>query len=276
MRRIGVLAAVAFVAAGCSGHHARTLRGSGLSLSLPRGWYGVAGPGQLQAADFPLRRTVLASAERARVRRGHVHLIVWDYGPVVPDLAGSHHGLRGPFVLRRQDLSGPFEGFPDDHAFALRTVTVNGELLEAVADLGPKPGGAARLAEVNRVLHTLRVGSARILHPHGGVLAAHGLSLRLLPGWSGRIEIPPATFAASLVLRARRGSTRLTLLVLPRSVRGRSLALPVALERVKAHFARRVFSTRARSFDVSAVFASRSGLEEANRLLARLRLARAG
>ena len=78
VRRVSVLVGVAALATACSGGHARTLGGHGVSLSLPHGWYGVSAPGQLKAADFPLARTVLSSAERARVRRGHVHVIVWD------------------------------------------------------------------------------------------------------------------------------------------------------------------------------------------------------
>jgi len=273
---MAVLAAAALLAAGCSSSHERTLSGSGLSLSLPGGWYGVTGPGQLQAANFPLGRSVLASAERAHVRSGQVHLIIRAYGPVVPYLAGGEPGLRGRATLRSRDLTGPFEGFPGGHAFAERSLTVNGQALQALADLGPKPAGPARLREVNRVLRTLQVASSRIVRPHDGVLAAKGVSLRLLPGWSGRIEIPAATFAASLVVRARRGSTRLTLLELPPSLRSGRLQLPVALQRVGTHFGRRVFSTEGRSFDVSAVFASPRGLTAANRLLAGLRLSRAG
>ncbi len=276
MSRIAVVAAAALLAAGCSSNHERTLSGSGLSLSLPSGWYGVAGRGQLQAANFPLARSVLGSAERAHVRRGHVHLIIWGYGPVVPYLAGGGPGLRGPATLRGRDLTGPFEGFPGDHAFAERSLTVNGQALQALADLGPKPADPARLREVNRVLRTLEVASSRIVRPHGRMLTAKGVSLPLLPGWSGRIEIPAATFAASLVVRARRGSTRLTLLELPPSLRSRRLQLPVALQRVGAHFGRRVFSTGGRNFDVSAVFTSPRGLTAANRLVAGLRLSRAG
>ena len=274
MSRIALLAAAGLFAAGCSSNHERTLSGSGLSLSLPSGWYGIAGPGQLQAANFPLARSVLGSAERAHVRRGHVHLIIWAYGPEVPYLAGVEPDLRGPALLRSRDVTGPFEGFPGDHAFAERSLTVNGQVLQALADLGPKPAEPARLQEVNRVLRTLQVASSRIVPPHEGVLSAKGVSLRLLPGWSGRVEIPPATFVASLVIRARRGSTRLTLLELPRSVTSRRLQLPVALQRVGAHFGRRIFTSEGRNFDVSAVFRSPSDLGAANRLLAGLRLSR--
>jgi hypothetical protein len=204
-----------------------------------------------------------------------VHLIIWDYGPAVPYLAGGPV-LRGPLLLRGRDVTGPFEGFPSGHAFAERSLTLNGEALEALADLGPKPVGRARLQAVNHVLRTLRVASSRAVRAHGGLLAAKGVSLRLLAGWRGGIEIPSATFAASLVVRARRASTRLTLLELPRSFRGPPLRLPVTLKRAGAHFGRRVFSTGGRSFDVSAVFASPGGLADANRLLAGLRVSRAG
>jgi hypothetical protein len=122
------------------------------------------------------------------------------------------------------------------------------------------------------VLRTLRVPSPRIVQPHDGVLSSDGVSLRLLSGWRGRIDIPPAKFATRLVLRARNGETRLTLLELPRSFRGKELELPVTLRPVNRRFARRVFSTNGRSFDISAVYASARGLEQANRLLAGLRL----
>jgi hypothetical protein len=270
VKRVAAVAGAAALLTACSGSHGKTLGGPGISLTLPKGWYGVSGPGQLQAADFPLPRSVLASAERAHVRRGHVHVIVWDYGPKVPHLAGGHPSLRGPLVLR--GMSGPFEGFPAGHAFAGRAATVNGEVLQVLVDLGPKPVASTRLRDVNRVLRTLDVPSPRIVRPHDGTLHSDGVSVRLPGGWRGRIEIPPTTFATRLVLRAWNGQTRLTLLELPRAFRGQELRLPVTLRPVDAHFARRVFSTSGRSFDVSAVYSSPRGLEQANRLISGLRL----
>jgi hypothetical protein len=270
MKRLALLVGVAILVAGCGGSHGKTLGGPGVTLSLPHGWHGVSGPGQLQAADFPLARSVLASAAKARVRRGHVHVIVWDYGPAVPYLAGNHSSMRGPIVVR--SLTGPFEGFPFGNAFAGRSATVNGEVLQVLVDLGPEPVAKARLRDVNRVLRSLRVPSPRIVRPHDGVLASDGVSLRLPPGWTGRIEIPASKFATRLVLRARNGTTRVTLLELPRSFRGPERPLPVTLRQVSPRFARRVFSTDGRSFDISAVFASREGLARADRLIAGLRL----
>ena len=178
--------------------------------------------------------------------------------------------MRGPIVLR--GLAGPFEGFPLGHAFAGRSATVNGEVLQVLVDLGPKPVPESRLRGVNRVLRSLRVPSPRIVRPRDGILASDGVSLRLPRGWTGRIEIPASKFATRLVLRARNGSTRVTLLELPRSFRGRERQLPFTLRQVSPGFARRVFSTDGRSFDISAVFASREGLAKANRLVAGLRL----
>jgi len=272
VKRLVALAGTALLVTACSGGHGKTLGGPGVTLSLPHGWFGVSAPGQLQAADFPLSRSVLASAERAHVPRGHVHLILWDYGPAVPGIAGGHPNLRGPLVLR--GMNGPFEGFSDEDAFAGRSATVNGEVLQVLVDLGPKPVPAARLREVNKVLRSLSVPAPRVLRPHNGLLGADGVSLRLPSSWKGRIEIPPSRFATRLVLRAHKGGTRVTLLELPRSFRGRQLQLPVTLRRFSSGFARRVFSTPGRSFDVSAVFTSPSGLDEANRLLAGLRVAR--
>jgi len=44
----------------------------------------------MRAADFPLGPRVRTSANLAHVRRGHVHLIVWNYGPWVLYLPHSH------------------------------------------------------------------------------------------------------------------------------------------------------------------------------------------
>jgi hypothetical protein len=272
VRRLVTIAGIALLATACSGSNGETLGGPGVTLSLPHGWFGVSAPGQLQAADFPLSRKVLASAERAHVPRGHVHLILWDYGPAVPGIAGSHPDLRGPLVLR--GMNGPFEGFPGENAFAGRSATVNGEVLQVLVDLGPKPVPASRLRDVNKVLRSLSVRSPRVVRPHNGLLSADGVSLRLLSGWTGRIEIPPSKFATRLVLRARKGDTRVTLLELPRSFGGQQLQLPVTLRPFSSKFARSVFSTRGRSFDISAVFTSPLGLDEANRLIAGLRVTR--
>jgi hypothetical protein len=83
--------AVALLLLACTGsasaRPASTLDGYGVSVTLASGWHGLADPGQLQAADFPLARAVLDSPERAHVPRGHIHLIVWDYGSAVPYLS---------------------------------------------------------------------------------------------------------------------------------------------------------------------------------------------
>jgi hypothetical protein len=252
-----------------SARRASTLDGYGLSVTLAPGWHGLAGPGQLQAADFPLARDVLDSAERAHVPRGHVHLIVWDYGPAVPYL--SFPPARGPLALGRSDITaGPLEGFPASDVYAVRSVLLGGEQLEFVADFGPKPLAANSLQKVNRVLGTLRVQPPRVLLPHGGRLASDGVALRLLPGWSGRIEIPANQAGAQLVLRARRGDVQVVLLQLAEVV-GRHAELPIILTAkniLHRHaIARRVFSTAGRSFDLSVTVPSPGDLAQANRLL---------
>lgn len=253
------------------GSHA--LSGPGLSVTLPRGWHGLAGPGQLQVADFPLSRRVLISPELARVGRSHVHLIVWDYGPSVPYLAGTFVQARPPLVLQRRDLSsGPLEGFPAGDAYAVRTVAVGGEMLELVADLGPRPLAPDSFRRLNRVLATLRVRPPRVVRARNGRLDADGVALRLPAGWSGRIEIPADQHGAQLVLRARSGRIRLVLLQIP-GVAGAHAELPVALTRKNVirhrglRVARRVFSTAGRSFDLSVTIPSPAALTEANRLL---------
>ena len=274
MRRFAplVVALLLFACAGsASARPASTLDGYGLSMTLAPGWHGLADPGQLQAADFPLARAVLDSAERAHVPRGHVHLIVWDYGPAVPYL--SFPPARAPLALGRRDIAaGPLEGFPASDVYAVRSVLLGGEQLEVVADLGPKPLAANSLQKVNRVLGTLRVQPPRVLLPHHGRLASDGVALRLLPGWSGRIEIPANQAAAQLVLRARHGDVQVVLLQMA-GAQGRHADLPITLttknilHRHALAIARRVFSTAGRSFDLSVTVPAARDLVQANRLL---------
>jgi hypothetical protein len=247
-----------------------TLKGYGLSLTLARGWHGIAHPGQLQAADFPLARAVLDSPERAHVPRGHVHLIVRDYGPEVPYL--DFQPARAPIALGRRDLTAGMEGFPTDDVYAVRSMLLGDEQLQIVADLGPKPLAANSLQKLNRVLSTLRVQPPRVLLPNYGHLASDGVALRLLPGWSGRIEIPADQAGAQLDLRAQRGDIHLVLLQLA-TVEGRHAKLPITLaakdilHRHSSAIARRVFSTAGRSFDLSVTVPRPGDLARANRLL---------
>lgn len=280
MRRGAALAGCAVALTGCSGDHARKVGGYGLELTLPRGWYGIAGPGQLQAADFTLGREVLGSFGRADVRRGHVHLVVWDYGPVVPFLSRSFGPTRRPLTLRREDLlAGGMEGFPANRVLARRDFRLNGEQLEAIADLGPEPMAPGQLARANSILAALQVRPPRVIQAHAGRLEYDGLGVRLAAGWHGRIEIP-ANRQTRLVLRASRGGTRLVLLELPRSFdfHSRPLRLPVSfgirdLLRGVGPVGRRTFTANGRNLDVSVAFASRADLARANRLLATLTVA---
>ncbi len=268
-----VVAMLLFACAGSASARPATsmLDGYGLSMTLARGWHGLANPGQLQAADFPLARAVVDSAERAHVPRGHVHLIVWDYGPAVPYL--SFLPGRAPLALGRRDITaGPLEAFPASDVYAVRSVLLGGEQLEVVADLGLKPLAANSLQKVNRVLGTLRVQPPRVLLPYHGRLASDGVALRLLPGWSGRIEIPANQAAAQLVLRARHGDVQVVLLQMA-GAQGRHADLPITLttknilHRHALAIARRVFSTAGRSFDLSVTVPSPGDLAQANRLL---------
>jgi len=255
---------------------ARTLGRYGVTVSLPSGWHGVSAPGELQAADFPLPETALSSAQSLRVGRGHLHLIVWDYGPVVPYLAGSFASARPPITLRRRNVSrGALEGFSSADSYTVRTVALGGELLELVADLGPKPLVAGALARTNRVLATLHVQPPLTVPADGNRLVSDGVGLRLLAGWSGRIELPADRHTVRLVLRAHHGNIRLVLLEL-NGGQGAHADLPIALTPLnlthgrRPLIARRVFSTAGRGFDLSAVVPSASALSEVNRLLATL------
>jgi hypothetical protein len=250
----------------------RTVGGHGLSLTLPAGWHGFARPGQLQAADFALPAAAVGAAELARVGRGHVHLILWDYGPSVPYLT-SFAPATAPVVLRSRDIAaGPLEGFSSRDAYAIRTIRLSGELLEVIADFGPKPLAPGALDRVNRVLARLRIAPSRVIRPVGDRLAWGGVALRLRGGWSGRIELPANRQAAQLVVRARRGGERLVLLELG-GAQGRHEELPIVLTTRDVHrgVARRVFSTAGRGFDLSVTPATSTALAQANRLLATLR-----
>jgi hypothetical protein len=273
MRRLALLVTVALLVGGWASSPAQqhTVAGFGLSVHLPSGWQGVAAPGQLQAADFRLGRRALASPELARVGRGHVHLIVWDYGRAVPYLTFTR--AQSPLTLGRRDLSnGPLEGFPATHAYAIRSVTVGGELLEVIADLGPRPLSSYSFARVDRVLSTLRVQSPRIVRAHNGRLGIDGVAMRLLSGWSGRIEIPADPRAGQFLVRADHGGTHLVLLQLAGGG-GAHADLPIVLGSKNVFhpggrtFARRVFSTAGRSFDLSVALPSVAALGEVNRLL---------
>ncbi|MFZ0342491.1 MAG: hypothetical protein WAL31_09175, partial [Gaiellaceae bacterium] len=276
MKRVALLAVLALAAVGsASADSGRTLRGDGMTLSLPAGWHGLAGPAGFQAADFPLPPRARSSADLVRVPRGHVHLIVWNYGPwdeYLPHVRPT----PTPLVLRRRNLGGPFEGFPTRDAFALRTARVGGDMLEILADLGPKPFTEPALRKANAALTTLHVLPPRLLRPRGGRLAADGVAVRRLPGWSGHVEIPAERYGARLVLRAAHGDVHVELLEIPAADPAPHLDLPIAFasrqtfRRGPLLYAHRAFSTGGRSFELSVAVPSTGELRVANRFLATL------
>jgi hypothetical protein len=276
VKRFAPLALVTLVAVtGASAASGRTLRGDGLRLSQPAGWYGLVGPGGVQAADFPLPRRARDSASLVRVRRGHVHLIVWNSGPWSEYLPGEHPA-RPPLAFRRRDVSRTgFEGFPSGHLYALRTTRLGGDELELLADLGPKPLARSALRRVNAVLATLRVLPPKVLRPRDGRLAADGVAVRLPAGWSGHMEIPAGHYGARLVLRAARADLHLELLEVADTDPPPHADLPLVLtsrnvtHRDSFTFAHRVFSTGGRSFELD-VTARSLDLSTVNRFLARL------
>lgn len=276
MKRIAFLAALMLVTAtGASAGSGRTLGGQGLTLSLPAGWHGLAGPGGVQAADFPLPRRARSSASLVRVPRGHIHLIVWNYGPWVVYLP-HHRDMRPPLVLRRRDLTRAIEGFAAGDTYVLRTARIHGETVEVIADLGPKPFAPPALRRANSVLATLHVLPPRVLRPRRGRLASGGVAVRLPGGWSGHIEIPHGLAGERLVLRATHGDLHLELVEYTQTASSRHTGLPIVLtSRDAIHhdsltFAHRVFSTGGRSFELEVTARSAGELREANPLLATL------
>ena len=280
VKRVALLAVLMLVVAtGASASSGRTLRGEGLALSLPRGWHGLVGPGAVQAADFPLGPRVRDSEGLARVRRGHVHLMLSNGGPWVPYLPAYRPAQLPLTLAHRNVIRGGLEGFSGNDAFARREVLVHGEMVEILADLGPRPLASSALRKANSVLGTLRVPPPRVLHPNSGRLAADGVSVRLLAGWAGHIEIPGDRYGARIALRATRGDVHIALLELTGTPVGEHLDLPVVLARRNVlqgsspPLARRVFSTSGRSFDLSVTIPSSGDLREANRLLRTLTVA---
>lgn len=280
MKRVALLGLLTLVvAAGAGTSPARTVGGDGLTLSLPKGWYALVGGGVVQAADFPLPRRARLSESLARVPRGKVHLMISNGGPWVPYLP-NFRPTRAPLVLGRRDLlPGGMEGFAGNDRFARLDAKVDGDMIDVLADLGPKPHLASALRTANAVLATLGVPPPRVLRARIGRLAADGVAVRLPPGWSGRMEIPPDRYGARLVLRAAHGDVHLTLLELTGAPAGDHLGLPIVLEQrnVLLHssppLARRVFSTGGRSFDLSVTVPAAGDLQAANRFLATLRVA---
>jgi hypothetical protein len=264
------------LATGASAESARTLRGEGVTLSLPAGWHGLAGPAGVQVADFPLPRRARSSAGVVRVPRGHVHLMVSNGGPWVPYL--HFHPTSAPLTLRKRDLlQDGMEGFAGGDTFARRDARLGGSMVDALADLGPSPHLTSALRKANAVLATLRVLPPRVLPARQGRLAADGISAHLLRGWSGRIEIPAMRYGSRIVLRAARGDVHVDLLELTEIEPGH-VDLPIVLTRRNSlqhsspPIARRVFFTGGRSFDLSVVAPSAGDLREANRFLATLRV----
>lgn len=273
MKRAALLAALALVAVGsASAGSDRTLRGNGMTLSLPSGWYGLAGPAGFQAADFPLPHRARSSADLVHVARGHAHLMVWNYG-AWDEFRPNVHSTRTPLVLRRANLTPAIEGFGTNDVYLLRTARVRGDMLEILADLGPKPFTQRALRRANAVLRTLHVLPPRVLRPRNGRLAADGVAVRLPPGWSGHMEIPAERYGARLVLRAARGGVHVELLEIATSDPPPHLGLPItftsrqAFARGSLLYANRVFSTSGRSFDLSVAVPSADDLGVANRFL---------
>jgi hypothetical protein len=276
VKRFALPALVALVAvATASASSGQTLRGDGVRLSLPRGWHGLLGPGGVQAADFPLPRRARDSASLVRVRRGHVQLIVWNYGPWSVYLPRARTG-RPPLAFRRRDVSQTgFEGFPAGHFFARRSMRLGGDELQLLADLGPGPLVPSAVRRVNAVLATLRVLPPKLLRPQAGRLAADGVAVRVPSGWSGHMEIPAGHYGARLVLRAARDGVHLELLEVATTDPPPHADLPLVLtsrnvsHRSSLAFAHRVFSTGGHSF-VLNVTARSLNLHEVNRFLATL------
>jgi hypothetical protein len=147
--------------------HAGSIAGLGFSVVVPPGWQGRISkpdgpsPAALNLANFSIpRRNFLDGNDdpATRWRRDAVLLTVLDW---TRSLTASTRGQFRPasaLALRSEDFRrGGFEGIPQGHAFARRSMRVDGRSLEVWAQLGKPAASSADIAGVNRVLARIRL-----------------------------------------------------------------------------------------------------------------------
>ena len=165
-RSVAALAiGVSFVLCACAGTEpgdsTERLSRYGLSIELPPGWHG-----RVYENDTGLR--VLLSANgglapdddegrKTRQRLGEAGIVLaiayWpDWPP--PGEGGALKAATLPLSVGRSDFGG-FEGLTD--ATAVRSVTIDGHLLQVMVHLGTTAPSDEALAEANAVLASLRI-----------------------------------------------------------------------------------------------------------------------
>lgn len=139
------------------------ISGYGLSLELPDGWDGriyenETGLRVLQAANIRLvERDDDVGSESLRLMRSDGILIALWYWPDWPpaDQETDLDPAMLPLQFSRSDF-GDFEGARAP-ATAMRSVTVEGELVQVVASFGVGSPSDEAVAQANSVLATLRI-----------------------------------------------------------------------------------------------------------------------
>lgn len=86
-----------------------------------------------------------------------VRVADWTHGADPPPFRAQFEPGALPVELTERDLRHSVEGVPDDHAFAQRLVSIDGRLIEVVAEFGTRPVADTALDTVNQVLSALRV-----------------------------------------------------------------------------------------------------------------------
>ncbi len=142
---------------------ARTISGNGLSITLPDDWTGRAfendtGLRVILSANEPLApgEDDEGSRTRERLDRDGIVLAI-AYWPDRPP-TGQGDALESatlPLVIHRSDLGG-FEGLTE--ASAVRSLTVDGHLVQVMAHFGITSPSDQLLDEANAVLSTFAIG----------------------------------------------------------------------------------------------------------------------
>jgi hypothetical protein len=142
-------------------HTARLISIVGVSLVVPREWYGRTtvlwtGAGDsawLQATSFPTQR--LVRGEDPRKAMGRSELVVTICEECLPIQGSVRHNRVQPLALASDVV--PASRTPRGHLVLESSAILNGRLFTIAADFGSRNAARRLLPVVNRVLGTLRV-----------------------------------------------------------------------------------------------------------------------
>jgi len=181
-----------------SGEPSSAVRGHGLRVDLPVGWYGevvrseLPGALTLRAANFPLppAKDVGQRAQQTMTER-NVLITLTHYGWAKDSSRVAQATL--PLAIKRSDFTS-FEGFM--RPVATRSWIIDGRAFQLWVVFGSETPSDDLLAEANRVLATIAFEPER--------LALGGLSMELPVGWDGFVkqlghgDEAPSVYAANV------------------------------------------------------------------------------